>query len=150
MDPSYPWELCKPASSRSFCFLICQMGTHNSACLLSRTAGFDKMRCLGLGLGSWASPAMGRLKTTGHPSGGSAFSTGLGRGVSGGITFYLPPEPGAPVLHGELPTCLPPLIWKQQQQKGLHLSEAPADTPATAARARVVQHTWGCKPGSPT
>lgn len=70
------------------------------------------------------------------------FPTGLGKGVSVGITFYIPPELGVPALHGDFPICLLLLIWKHQQQQGLCLPEAPADIPARAAQARVVQHTW--------
>lgn len=67
IDPSYLCELHKPSSSLSFCFLICQMGTPNSACLPELTGGFSNLRPLVLSTGSWSSPHMGHRKDTGHP-----------------------------------------------------------------------------------
>lgn len=39
LDASYPWELGKPFSSLSFCFLLCKMGINNSTCLPGPTRG---------------------------------------------------------------------------------------------------------------
>lgn len=52
IDPSQLCELCKPFSSMSFCFLICQMGINNGACLSEVTRGLNKTRHPALSTGN--------------------------------------------------------------------------------------------------